>query len=86
MKVLFADYTDPIDHCNKELKRHGDFSLNPGKYKVLRSRWDILIEQVINASIVGGVAAAATGFGDWAVALKAWGITALIELRKYRKL
>ena len=56
-----------------------------------RRRWvSILIEQIINASIVGGIAgisviAVVPAFA-WKAAGIAFGITFLIELRKYRKL
>ena len=50
---------------------------------------DILVEQLLNASIVAGVAAVASWTGmtpDFLVMGKAFALTFLIELRKYRVL
>lgn len=51
-----------------------------------RTRWDVLVEQMINAVIVGGIAALSISFNQWEAPLKAFGITFLVEMRKYRKL
>lgn len=64
---------DSLLSVNKEVNGSGN---RPRRY--------ILLEQCINAAIVGGIAAFAAG--DLIVALKAFGITFLIELRKYRKI
>jgi len=77
MKILFADYVDPETHTRKEI--------DP-KAQVMAKRkwWDVLIEQCINAAIVGGIAGLSATDPD--VAWKAFAITFLIEMRKYRKL
>ena len=52
--------------------------------------WETLIEQVVNSIIIGGIAGLSALIADpsvsWKVGLIAFGITALTELRKYRKL
>jgi len=48
---------------------------------------DVLVEQLLNSAIVGGIAAVATWTGttpDLLVAAKAFALTFLVELRKYR--
>ncbi|MCX5999843.1 MAG: hypothetical protein NTU41_09730 [Chloroflexi bacterium] len=100
IKIFFADFVSPEDHCQKELLKSqcpgtpvdGTGAATTGTSGTLvaetAKQWwcDILIEQVINASIIAGIAALATNFDSWSVALKAFGITFLIEMRKYRKL
>ena len=55
------------------------------KAKESKRKWySILLEQCINAGIIGGIAFFAAI--DWETGLKAAGIAFLIELRKYRKL
>lgn len=77
--ILFADVVPPEVHAARETKA----CANTGSSR--RRWWDIFIEQCLNAAIVGGIAAFASG-GDWRMSLKAFGITFLFELRKYRKL
>jgi len=77
MKILFADYTDPETHTKKELDPKAPVA-------VKRKWWDILIEQCINAAIVAGIAGLTAA--DPHVAWKAFALTFLIEMRKYRKL
>ncbi len=56
---------------------------SPQKWKVFLS---VLGEQMINAGIVGGIAALSAWDKDPWIGLKAFGLTFLFELRKYRKL
>ena len=52
----------------------------------MKKTWKrVLLEQVINAAIIGGIAGAAS-LADLDVALRAFVITFLIELRKYRNI
>ena len=51
----------------------------------IRKRLALLPEQLINAGIVAGIVAIST-LGDWPTVAKAFGLTFLIEMRKYRKL
>lgn len=55
-----------------------------------KRRWVVILgEQLLNSAIVGGIAGLATlaaGQANLEVAAIAFGITALSELRKYRKL
>lgn len=54
-----------------------------------RPWWDVLLEQCVNSAIVGGIAGLSTliaGDISWKVVLFASGLTALVELRKYRRL
>ena len=89
MKILFADYCTPEEHAKKELEHHHvpTFSNPKAKY---RSWLSTLAEQCINALIVGGCAALSAQAADvsssWKVGAYAFGLTALFELRKYRKL
>jgi len=92
MKLLFSEYTEPImqrdlacesapvePHCGKFVES-----------KDKQSRWDILIEQILNSSIVGGISLFSSLAADQAIGLRAggiaFGLTFLFELRKYRKL
>jgi len=64
---------------------------NPGIYpEKKRGRWDLLLEQIINSVIVGGVAffsaLAADQETSWKTGAIAFGLTFFFELRKYRKL
>lgn len=100
MKFLFSDFSSsPLEHTQRELKRYGVSSApadppNPGPDPdppVSKGVWwQIFIEQVLNSLIVGGIAGlSALSAGSEAggkAALIAFSITALIELRKYRKL
>ena len=89
MKLLFADFVSPEEHTKKEL---GEF--DPREFDPItrhhRKWWDVLIEQVINSAIVGGIAGlsalSASPEAGWKTAVIAFGLTFLIELRKYRKL
>lgn len=54
-------------------------------------KWGVFLEQLINSAIVGGIAglaALSAGGVDagWKTALIAFGMTVLVELRKYRNL
>lgn len=88
-KILFADFSSPEEHAAKEVAGRQGMSVanNP---KARRRWWDLLIEQVINAIIVGGCAGfsalAADVEAGWKVALYAFGMTFFFEMRKYRKL
>ncbi|OGO03992.1 MAG: hypothetical protein A2Y91_03435 [Chloroflexi bacterium RBG_13_54_8] len=90
MELLFASYISPEEAANKEVKRFKKkVSINgdpPEPKPKARAWWDIFVEQVINAAIVGGIVACSTAFDDWEIPAKAFGITFLVELRKYRKL
>ncbi len=77
MKVLFADYDTPTRHAAKEV------SVTNSRARE-RRWWDVLIEQLINSAIVAGIAGLTAA--DLGVAWKAFGLTFLIEMRKYRKL
>lgn len=77
MKILFADYDTPQNHAQKEADCAAE--ANPG-----RRWWDILIEQLINSVIVAGIAGL-TAY-DAGVCWKAFLLTLLIEMRKFRKL
>lgn len=49
----------------------------------------VFLEQIVNASLVGGIACLASlaaGDLNWKAAVIAFGMAALIELRKYRGL
>jgi len=79
MKILFADYDTPSAHATREA--------------VPKTRRDILIEQIINSLIVGGIAfvsvlptEALPTLYHFYVAIKAFLITFFIEMRKYRKI
>ena len=80
LKLFFAD-TAPPDH-----QGHPDrlYQAAPGFFK---GAWAwIFLEQCINSAIVGGISALsslATG-GSWKSGLIGFGLTFLIELRKYR--
>lgn len=80
MKILYADYDTPENHAIKEVK-----SASSSNSKT-RRWWDVLIEQCINAAIVGGICAFSASWVDPWVGLKAFGLTFLIEMRKYRRL
>lgn len=80
MKVLFADFSTPEQHTEKE-KKAIVLAGNPH-----RRWWDVVIEQLINSAIVAGIATLSAGWIDPWVGLKAFGLTFLIEMRKYRKL
>jgi hypothetical protein len=84
IKLLFADFTSPEEHAAKEVAKFNGTSTNVVMIK--RAWFDILIEQIINASIIAGIAACATNFDSWYVVAKAFGITFLVEMRKYRKI
>ena len=87
MKLLFADFVSPEEHTRKEL---GDPAPRTSHSSYHRKWWDILIEQVINSAIVGGIAGlsalSASPEAGWKTATIAFGLTFLIELRKWRKL
>ena len=60
-----------------------------GNGKPKHPKLEILGEQLLNASIIAGIVAMATWVGeipDLTAIAKAFGITFLFELRKYRKL
>ncbi len=77
MHILFADVVSPEEHATKQV---GALLADPQP----RRWWDVLIEQLINSAIVGGIAGlTATDLG---VAWKAFALTMFFELRKYRKL
>lgn len=84
-KYLFAHFVSPEEHANTERKGYSPTINITTSKNYVRKWWDILIEQCLNACIIGGIAAFASN-GDWRISLKAFGITFLIELRKYRKL
>ena len=86
MDILFAN-THPEREKTEYLDRTTNLPIhNPPK----RSWLNVLAEQAINSVIVGGIAGiSALGAGaesSWKAGLIAFGITALSELRKYRKL
>ena len=94
MELLFSDFgSTPQEHTAKELKRYkcegGCPSPNPSPRKK-GIIWGVFIEQLINASIVGGIAGLAAFSAGADVGLKtaiiAFGMTFLLELRKYRKI
>ncbi len=76
MQLLFASCASEEKNTNNE----------PCSAPTKRNWYSILIEQLVNASIVAGVAACSISFDSWEVPMKAFGITFFIELRKYRKL
>ena len=88
IKVLFADQgPDPKPHMFKVPRRIAGGA--PPARGNKRKWWDVLLEQLLNSAIVGGIAGLSTlasGEASWKVALIAFGLTALIELRKYREL
>jgi len=64
---------------------------NPGPKNLKVDKfWRTLTEQLINSAIVGGIAGisalAASPEASFKVGLIAFGITALTEIRKYRKI
>ena len=87
MKLLFADFVSPEEHTRKELGEPDPMTRCSRHH---RKWWDVLIEQVINSAIVGGIAGlsalSASPEAGWKTAVIAFGLTMLIELRKYRKL
>ena len=71
-------HSEPLTHSSKPPRPKGIV-------------WGILLEQVINATIVGGIAgiaalSAAGPDAGYKTALIAFGLTMLTELRKYRNL
>jgi len=79
MKILFADYSTPKEHAARDATP--------------KTRRDILIEQIINSLIVGGIAFVSVlpteslpTLYHFYVGIKAFLITFLIEMRKYRKI
>lgn len=89
MKILFADVSTPEEHCEKERARYKELAQSNPKGS-WRKYWTILVEQTINAIIVGGCAGmsalAADVEASWKVGLYAFGLTFFFEMRKYRKL
>ncbi|MFH1484899.1 MAG: hypothetical protein ABIH46_02415 [Chloroflexota bacterium] len=88
IKLFFADLTSGPD-C------HNNMFTNPASRgeKAAKPRkpqwWEVLLEQLLNSILVGGIAGLSTlasGQASWKVTLVAFGLTALIELRKYRHL
>lgn len=85
MRLFFAD-TSPADPENvHEIEMYG------GKRHYFRGPWLwTFIEQIINSAIVGTIVFVSTlGPGEelqWIPAIKGFGITMAIELRKYRQL
>ena len=81
--LLFAD-TAPGDPAHDHQMRRFE-----GRQHFFKGPWLwIFIEQMINSAIVGGIAglsAKATG-GTWEGAAVGFGMTFLLELRKYRQL
>lgn len=91
MELFFANFVHPEDAAQKEIGRlskkcimEGEVCTQPKSKR--RAWWDVLTEQMINAAIVGGIAACSVSFEEWDIPIKAFGLTFLIELRKYRKL
>ena len=83
MRLFFADTAPGDPEHDQEMLRY------QGKRHFFKGPWLwTFIEQVINSCIVGGIAglsAKATG-GDWSSSAIGFGLTFLIELRKYRQL
>lgn len=93
MNLLYSDIGKGVNgNINKRLKPkvnpQSAPSLPPSEPKP--KWWETLIEQVVNSIIIGGIAGLSALIADpsvsWKVGLIAFGITALTELRKYRKL
>jgi len=79
MKVLFADYDTPSAHATRDATP--------------KTKRDILIEQVINSLIVGGIAFVSVlptqslpTLYHFYVAIKAFLSTFFVEMRKHRKI
>ena len=83
IKLLFANTSPPDPDKDHEIQRFA------GADHYGRGPWLwILVEQLINSVIVGaiaGLSAKATG-GTWESAAIGFGLTFLLELRKYRQL
>ncbi len=82
MKLLYMNNLDPSEGGGSAVPPvPGD----PTAPEPPRPKWyDILLEQMVNSAIVGGIAGiSALG---WETGLKAFGLAFLIEMRKYRKL
>jgi len=79
MKILFADYSTHSEHAKRD--------------SIPKTKRDILIEQIINSLIVGGIAFVSVlpteslpTLYHFYVAIKAFLITFFVEMRKYRKI
>ena len=95
MRLLFSEYTGPLTQRDLAIKQCEPTPVEPhcGKFaetKDRRSRWDTLIEQILNSAIVGGISLFSSLAADQSIGLRAggiaFGLTFLFELRKYRKL
>lgn len=97
MQILFMDNTKLRTARNQNIPKpssnpgHSCHEHNKGNKPNKPIAWNVFLEQSINSIIVGGIAgisalAAADPGTGWRVALIAFGLTALTELRKYRNL
>ena len=91
MQLLFANMKSTRNPNLPTNTRGHNRPPNHQKPKKMIAWGEVLIEQIINSSIVGGIAgisalAAADPGTGWKVAAIAFGLTALSELRKYRNL
>ena len=97
MKIFWADVVSPEEHSAKEVRsfqrkeEEAPSTTTPNTSKRKRRGYgSILAEQVINALIVGGIAGlsslGANVETSWKAGAIAFGLTFLIEMRKYRKL
>ena len=88
MQLLFADQSGECPRMLRVKIPTISGGANPSP-KPKRPWYDILIEQLANSAIVGGIAGLSSlvsGEVSWRVAAIAFGMTTLIELRKYRGL
>lgn len=89
MKALFADLTSPDSKPVLTRLRRVPVAGGAPAGRGKPAWWEVFLEQLLNSVIVGGIAGLSTlasGEASWKVALIAFGLTALIELRKYRGL